>query len=378
MTDNIIQGTQEWLIARNNKIGASEIYTLVHHYCREELQAYSDKVGIYLSKERPFRTIQELFMKIKFPGVELSKVEASLGEFGNGMEEYTATRLQSELTDLSIEQTKDFIINNQVHELAACSPDGYIEVVTGCDQLPDFDETCIIDSSYGRGVLELKTANFFANFEASSGCKLQYIFQHQFQMMVTDLRWGIVAVLMPKEKEFDDPFFKGKILEKAMNRKFEEIHKYYDLYHYVYPELELFQKMILKAIKTFQRDLDFYDTDPYIFPRNSEDKAGLQRERILWGKVWPEHYGEKKVSGEDELNDLLNQRYEASLATLFAAQEKLKLENQILGMGGEYCKVIGDEHKMVWTKAGHARFYKIINNYGQVSRNMERTSALAD
>jgi len=367
MQNNIIQGSDEWKVAKQSKIGASEVYSLVFHYCQDELI----KLGLNVNKvtERPFRTVQELFMKIKF-GAELSDIDPVHSEFGNGMEPYIAHRLGQQLPQIKLERSKEFIVNESFHPLAACSPDGYIETVNDFI-LADFDKKKEINSFWGKGALELKTANYFANFGAEEGAKLQYIFQHQYQMMVMGLSWGILAALMPKQKEYDEPFFKGKIVERAKdvfstrNSFMEEnLDPYYDLYYYVYPGLPVFQAMILKALDAFQSDLDKYDIDQSVFPRNSEDLAGLQREKKLWAQLWPDHFGVKQLNAEDELNKLLNERYETQVQTMFAEQAFDLIDNQVrqkLKSAGfdKFCEIIGSEQRAAWTKNGQLRFYKL-------------------
>lgn len=371
MTNKILQGSEEWKAARQSKIGASEIYTLVHHYCKRELEA----LGIQLPKELPFRTIQELFLKISF-GAQLTEIDPIFTEFGNGMEVYVAHRLAQELSDVGIERSKEFLTNPEVHPLAACSPDGYVKLpgspfaTDETVKIEDFDKTCKIDYHWGAGALEIKTANFFAAFSADQGAKLQYIFQHQFQMMVMGLQWGIIAVLMPKEKEFDELLFKGKILGWLESNVypvtgFEPIDQYYDLYHYIYPALPAFQALIMKALNAFQADLDSYSAGRQeCFPRNSEDLNGLQREKKMWAQLWPEHYGTKVLSEEDELNGLFNERYKCQEAKMFADQDFDKITNEIyqkvkaLGFD-KYCEITGTENRMSWIKNGQVRFYKL-------------------
>lgn len=368
MTNKIIQGSPKWHEARKSKIGASEIFTLVHHYCAKELRA----MGFDLLKEKSFRTIQELFLKIKF-GAELSPIDPICAKFGNGMESYVAYRLTQKLPEIKIEKSKDFIINEILHPLAACSPDGYVETMND-SHIPDFDKTCEINNQWGRGALELKTANYFTNFGAEEGSKLQYIFQNQFQQMVLGFKWGIIAVLIPKQKEYDDPFFKGQILGRLYaNEKLgsagvncwtpvglqENIDQYYDLYYYIHPNLPVFQQMILKALNAFQADLDAYPADQSVFPRNSEDLTGLQREKKIWGQLWSDRFGILQLKQEDEVNYLLNQRHEAKIASMFAEGELLRIENEIKQKTEKYCEIIGTEQKMKWASNGVARFTKL-------------------
>lgn len=371
MQDKIAQGSQEWLDARQSKIGGSEIFSLVLHYCKKELEA----MGFDLKEEKSFRTVQELFLKVKF-GAKLSEIDPIHSQFGNGLEPYVAYRLHEELPELQVERSKDFIINEDLHPLAACSPDGFIEINEEWS-IPDFDKTCEINSSWGRGALELKTANYFANFGSEKGSRLNYIFQNQFQMMVLGLKWGCLAVLMPKEKEFDDPFFKGQILERLKwtegtpyfhSDHEDNVNKFYDLKYYIYPQLPAFQAMIIKSLNAFQADLDAYEAgDQTAFPRNSEDLAGLQREKAMWAQLWPEHdFGSKQLTEEDELNEMLNERYKYQEAEMFAKQDLAKINNEIfqkVKASGfdKFCEIRGVENRLMWDKNGVVRFYKINN-----------------
>jgi len=365
----IIQGTPEWLEAKQSKISASEIFTLVQYYCRAQLE----EMGFNLLEEKSFRSVQELFLKVKFDA-KLSDIDPMHSEFGNGMEPYVAYRLGKELPQLKIERTKDFVVNNEIHPLAACSPDGRLEITNGFE-LPDFDNTCVIDESWGEGKLELKTANFFAKFGSEQGSRLHYIFQLQDQLLVTGAKWGILAVLIPKEKQFDDPFFKGKVLgkfeESNISEWSENFDQFYDLKYYVYPLLISFQAMILKSLKCFQRDLDAYTAgDEKAFPRNSEDLAGLQREKAMWAQLWSEHYGEKQLNEDEELNKMFNERYQFQEAKMFAEQDLDKITNEIyqkVKANGfdKFTEIRGTDNRLLFIKNGQVRFYKINNKSKQ-------------
>lgn len=356
----IKQGTEEWLKARLLKIGGSEIYTLIYHYCAEELR----RMGFILSKERPFRSIQELFLKIVYK-IQLNSIDEVHSQFGNGMEPYIAYHLAKEVPQLDVITSQDFIINESIHKLASCSPDGYITIKEG--QIEDFDKTCKIDSSWGRGMAEFKTSNYFANFD-EGGSKLQYIIQLVYNAMLTGCKWGTLAVLTPKEKQFNEPLFKGRILEKAEKGNFKEIDQYYDLNYYIYPELQKFRDMIIKSLNAFQKDIDDYDEGrgkQEAFPRNSEDLKGLEREKQLWGQLWPEHFGTKELEEETILNSLLNERAVAKEQNMFAKQALDDINNQIMqeiekNGFGKYCQIKGIENRITWTKTGQIRFYSKI------------------
>lgn len=352
----IKQGTEEWLEAKQSTIGGSEIYALIYHYCQKDLE----KLGFDLNKERPFRTIQEIFLKVKF-GAKLSKIDQVFADFGIGMENYVAQRLQSEMPKLQVETSDEFVVNKLIHPLASCSPDGYVSTV-GDSVILDFDGKKEISHLWGKGALEIKTANYFAGFTAEQGTKLQYLFQHQFQMIVLGLSWGLIAVLVPKQKEYDEPFFKGYILAKAEAEKYFEFDQYYDLVYYIHPALAAFQELILKALEAFQADLDAYDINPKVFPQNSEDLAGLQREKQLWAQLMPEHFGSKILEENSKIESLLLERAEAYKESLFATQAKDKIETEILQLIkssklDKFCEIKGKSQKIIWDKRGFLRYY---------------------
>src|SRR5260221_13396943 len=136
---SIKQNTPEWLAAKVSKIGASEIYSLIYHYCRPELE----KLGVDLIKEKPFKSALELFLKIKH-GIENNDIKEVYSEFGHGMEPYICQRLKKELSECRVNTTDDFVLNEILHNLAACSPDGYIKLLKD-KELIDYDKTCKID-----------------------------------------------------------------------------------------------------------------------------------------------------------------------------------------------------------------------------------------
>lgn len=363
---NIIQNTPEWLQAKKSKIGGSEIYSLIYHYCKPELEI----LGVDLIKEKPFKSALELFIKIKH-GEEINDISEVNSQFGKGMEPYIAYRLSNEVCPSK--RTDNFIINEGLHNLAACSPDGYAilpeypeieekEPLT----LQDFDKTCKIDYHWGDGANEEKTTPYSFNFEAERGPKWSYILQHQYQMLVCGLKWGILAIISPKEDQFDTDFFKGKIV-KAVEGYFyevtkgstkelelsEELANYYNFYHYIYPVIPNLQKLILKALNAFQTDLD---NNKYPNP-SFGDKVSLEREKKLLGKLWPDRFGE--IEADEEINNYINQRMIAHTEALKAETEKVEFDNKIILATRKYTKIIGTDYKATYDSRGSIRYSKI-------------------
>lgn len=172
--------------------------------------------------------------------------------------------------------------------------------------------------------------------------------------MATDLKWGMLSLLTPKEKEYDNDFFKGQVKEKAINRNFNEISEYYNLYTYFYPALESMQNLILKALKSFQKDLD---NDNYTgMLCEEEDLPMLVKDRQALGLAFPNHYGRMIPTGE--INDLINERMTACIEEKKIVAERKNLENKLILLTKKYNEVVGEEYKMKWTTNGQIRFYK--------------------
>lgn len=359
----IIQNTPEWLQAKKSKIGGSEIYSLVYHYCKPELEA----LGIDLIKDKPFKSVLELFIKIKH-GEEINDIEEVHKVFGNVLEEYIAYRLRKELPESKIDRTKKFVLSPTFHILAACSPDGYIELPEFSEIehvepffLIDFDKTCKINHEWGIGMVELKTANFFSKFQ-QGGSRLQYIFQDQYNMRCEGLKWGILTALTPKEEQIeiegvsfpsDDPFVKGWNGNCAREGNYEFLDQFYDLQYYVYPTLPAFQTIIEKALNAFQTDLD---NNKYPNP-SFGDKARLEREKKLLGKLWPDKFGE--IQADEEINDYINQRMTAHNEALKAETEKVEFDNKIILATKKYTKIIGTDYKATYDSRGSLRYSRV-------------------
>lgn len=303
----IKQHTKEWLEAKNTKIGGSEIFTLAHYYCKKELE----QIGVDL-KELPFKTPLEIYLEKKF-GIQPEPIDPICAEFGLGMEKYIIHRLNKENSLINAIGSSNFETNEELHNLACCSPDGFVEAF-GCFE--DYDKRSLISKESGSGMLEVKTTQFTFNYEAAAGAKWQYIFQLNYNMLVCENKWGLLACLTPKEKEFDTDFFKGKVLgllegakeqlssaELAYNGHLEYLDnmQFYNLYTYFYTANKTIQNICKLALDRFQNAMDNNKV-----PDLSKNQEKLMREKKMLARMYPEKYG--KLQANQELNELLNER----------------------------------------------------------------------
>lgn len=339
----IKQQTSEWLEAKKQFIGASEIYSLIHHYCQSELVS----LGINVIEEKPFLGTQELYLKLA--GAELEPIDPVLADFGNQMEGYILHRYQLEQGDkLAITETDDFLTNPEFHKLAACSPDGFLEVI-GSGKISDFDNKTQITAAWGEGVLELKTSNFFANF--NGGAKAQYLFQLQYQMAVAGKKWGALAVLNPTNPEFDSEYFKGQavVLAKTNDKSLADK---YNLHFFVYPILPRFQELITKALNRFQED---FETKNYNNTRAKWSKEIVEREKRILAKIFPEKYGSLELCQEDPLDQCLNELQALKPEKLKLETEESNLKAQIQQLLGSHIEAIGTQFIIKFDKRGAMR-----------------------
>jgi hypothetical protein len=353
--NSIAQGTPEWLEKKQYKIGGSEIFTLVEYYCQKELQ----QAGIDLGKEKPFQTCLELFLKIKF-GLREDFISQVNSEFGLGMEEYIISRLNFENPELSFKGTKDFYFDDG---LKACSPDGYIEFKND-HILRDFDDKHDLSKKIGIGTLELKTTPYEFNFEAEKGTKWQYIFQLNYNALICRHKWGMLACLTPKEKEFDNDFEKGKTLaytDIIMDSKKKEydlsmIHEKYNLYTYAYKVNKTIQNLCLLALDRFQKALDGFEETKKLPQISLGNKAKLLREKKLLSQIWPEKFG--TLEANQDLSELITQRLTASTEKIKIESEIEELNCQIIEGLGSHIEVVSNEGIVKFDKRGFLRVSK--------------------
>lgn len=377
----IQQHTPEWFEAKKTRVGASEIAGLVHHYCQKELA----DLGISFE---PYNTALQTYCKIKF-GVELPFPEV-LSKWGLGMEPYILERLQSLFvtekrlkagedpklsykyigTNYSIfpMPTKDFVIKD---DLVACSPDGYLEIEED-ESIRDFDNQVTINLSWGRGVLEMKTASFSQKAEFKDGFKWPYIFQMQYQMMVCDCNWGIGAVLLPKNPWENEDFHKGYILGmlKAYNegsltgtiaqgygfgKRLEvQMESIFDLQYFVYAKKPALIDLIKLALERFRNHLE---SNILPKPYQGTKQTLICNEKQVLAMIHPQRFGE--IAANEEQEALLNE-----MMFLQAEKKKIEIEegnlrNQITHSMQDNIAITSQSYQAKFDSRNALRFKKI-------------------
>jgi len=355
----IKQHTQEWLDAKLNTIGGSEIWSLVWHYKKEELRKIEEQHNINILSEKPFKSPMELFIKIKH-NLQDDSFSSVNREFGLAMEPYITSRLNTiELRDcVSAVQSEDFIQNKEIHSLASCSPDGYVNFVSPMEYLID-DKGLKVSSDWGVGVLELKTTRYFDSLTAEQGARYQYIFQIQYQMMVLGLKWGILATINPKQADLDNEFQKGKSVQAMEVLLIDYLNEIYDCNYYVYSAIPAIQRMIKESLVAFQEDLD---NDNYASLIYGEDPMLIKKDRKALSLAFPDRYGTLQLDLNKEedkaINDLINQRMYANIEENKIKAEKDHIYNQLLEQTRKYNRVIGSDYEFSYVSTKKCSYLK--------------------
>lgn len=333
MQTNIIQHTEEWFDAKLKSIGGSKIGSLVQYYCTEEVLKYFP----VLAEESFFSTPFEIFVEIKHGVIvdndERSSDERNTLEYGNKMEKYAVFRANQENRGIAkYEGTDSFWENKAINKYATCSPDGFVELF-GEKQSFGTDEK--INSTYGKGLLELKTSQYGINFE--NELSFQYILQLQWNMLITGCKWGSLFVLLPKNKEGDELYNKGRKVALAGLNQFEILNSEINAREWCYTENKTLQQLCILAIQRFEVALGRKEY-PILSPNATKNK----RERVLLRHLKPSVYGEREaIYGE---NELINRRMELDKSIKKNEKEKLIIDNKLLMSLQENEKIISDSH----------------------------------
>jgi len=332
MQTNIIQHTEERYTEKLKSIGGSKIGSLVQYYCPEECKLFEG-----LAEESFFSTPFEIFCEMKH-GVRVDNEERAFDErvtleYGNKMEEYAVFRANQESRGIAKYQgTKSFWKNEEINKYATCSPDGFVELV---GEKQNFGTNEKINSTYGKGLLEIKTAKYGVNFE--NELSFQYILQLQWNMLITGCKWGSLFVLLPKDKEGDELYNKGRKVTLAEMKEFEILNSELNVKEWCYTENKTLQQLCILAIKRFEIALT-----GSTYPSLSSNATKNKRERVLLKYLKPSKYGEREaIDGE---NELINQRMKLDKEIKEMEKHKLEIDNKLLMSLQENEKIVADDY----------------------------------
>lgn len=343
---DIKANTPEWREIRKKYVGASEIYGILYHYKYNELKKIAYEYN-YKKIEKPFKSAYEIWHKLKY-GHEL-EIESSVdGIFGKEMEKYIIlySRLKSNININLKNSINKFVINSNIHKLAACSPDIFIE----------------------KNILsEIKTSRFSQENQP----KLKYITQLLYQMIICEMNKGTLIIASSKNKEKDSDFERGRILgtfergahtlkERMILEEFME--ENFNIYEYFYDN-EIYsnlQNLCFECLDLLEADLaldnepiaiDYETGEPDLIFRNKELKLKTMLNQAQFGPI--------KVNGQELDQDLEEYKH---------GKEQIIAINQELERGAEYnirlalmnnMELIGTNYRAHYDKGNKLRVQKI-------------------
>jgi hypothetical protein len=249
------------------------------------------------------------------------------------MEGYAVYRANKEYCMIAkYEGTQSFWENKEIHKYATCSPDGFVELLS---EKQNFGTDEKINSTYGNGLLEIKTAKYGINFE--NELPFQYILQLQWNMLITGCKWGSLFVLLPKEFNGDALYNKGRRVALAEMKQFEILNCELNAKEWCYTENKLLQQLCVLALQRFEQALD-----GKTFPHLSSNATKNKRERMLLKYLKPSEYGEREAIGNE--NEMIDRRMELDKEVKKMQKDILEIDNQILISLQENEKIIGDNY----------------------------------
>jgi hypothetical protein len=339
---NIKANTPEWKEARKNYVGASEIYSLVYHYCYAELEQISKRLELPI--EKPWKGAYEIWHKIKY-GHELEMDNQDDAYFGKEMERYIIGWIErnmfSSLSQFSLARLLTsnefnsnkygegfFVLNSDFHILAACSPDLFAKK---------------------EMLFELKTSRYLKEQKS----KLKYIFQLQYQMTICAIEKGNLIIAFSKDPKFDTDFQRGYILGGLKGMDY--IQNYFDIKNFQFgSDLEI-QELCQKALNYLHNDILNNNPPTSINPKTNElDFAAWNKDLKLMAMV-------NKACGPEWVIDTeLNQALEdykhgkeqiAAINAEIAQNAEYRIRKELLS----HTELIGNNFRAYYDKGNKLR-----------------------
>ena len=333
----IQQGTEEWLSAKLQTVGGSEIYALVLGLCTaEEIKAVLPNYEPETSYTSP------LLVGLKFLYGQTTEIPEINKLYGNAMEKPSVDWFN----DIHKGVAKCvFTRNFHVHEKykqASCSPDGYISLN---GKVQDFSTNEDITAESGLGLMEIKTARRQAGFQEEP--VLQYLFQASWNAYVIGLEWFCIFLTFAKEYDFESELYKGKRIAYAEANMLDKIKAELEYKTFFYKQNNGIINLCLLALRRFtekliqSKNLEYSKKWTVFDFTTNNDKVFLQEKSIIGCLADSElqnKYGSREaVSNEIEM---LEKRYKLML-------QKKEIDAEINQIEGYFYKAIQDNSQII-------------------------------
>lgn len=315
--------SEEWVEERKKYIGASQIYSLVSYYCKEELE----QLGI---AEAPFASAFSLYHQIKNNIV--ADFDYKISEYGHVVEDFFSYAIsysrEDHCFDYQFEEVsrwEDFVIRPDISPLAACSPDFSTK-------------DCLIE-------LKAPLSDFSSSY-------YKYMFQIQYQMLLTDYKQAkLVFVRLKNNNEFE----RGKMVA------------YYELMHDNLPEemVDLFHANFAIEEKCFDADEGMQDLCKKALAKfsealelDNEPEVSCFADKEILAKLYPDKYGDLVVDDSLLLSKI--EEYQTVCGIIRDIEkEKDLLKISLQRILAENISLQCGNYQLYFDKAGSFRFKTI-------------------
>lgn len=333
----IQQGTPEWLKAKLQTVGGSEIYALVLGLCTtEEIKTILPNYEPETSYTSP------LLIGLKFLYGQTTEIPEINKLYGNAMEKPSVDWFNDIYKGVSkCEFTRNFHIHEK-YKQASCSPDGYISLN---GKVQDFSTNEDITTENGLGLMEIKTARRQAGFQEEPA--LQYLFQASWNAYVVGLNWFCVFITFTKEYDFESELCKGKRIAYAELGLLDKIRAELDCKTFFYKQNNGIINLCLLALRRFSEKLIEskkleYSKKWTVFDFTTNNNAVFLQEKSIVGNLAdPElqsQYGSRE--GIENEIEMLAKRYKLML-------QKKEIDAKINDIEGYFLKAIQDNSQII-------------------------------
>jgi hypothetical protein len=288
---------QAWLTERLKYVGASEISTVIKSECTEEeiREAMGGSTDEFL-KDKLFTSPYCLYHYKKELATPPPFSEV-LNEYGHEMEKYAVDHLKYKFFEKldTKNQPQELIYCKDLHKLCAYTPDALIEFKD------DFNFYEIDVKKGDKAIFEIKTSNLFKFHQDNWGvpegqeeARFQYIIQAQYQLWIQNkidpkFKWAVVVCILPKEKDFDNDFGKGKAVAWCKGLNFanleikevfaKKLEENFSVYYWIYPIFKSLHPLFKKSLDRWQKRLE-NNVPPKSDLENTKENK-LQKKQIL-------------------------------------------------------------------------------------------------
>jgi len=253
------QGSLSWEVARDTRIGSSEVFDIVRYYASdEELQNCGINAEAFL-EESPYTTAWALYHKMKQDGLfQRDALPPELADYGHAVEPYGRAVLKQGRTK-PLKAGGVYAADNL---LASVDIEGMSEE---CDARPfDYGGGEVVPGK--RFVCEQKSLN---PARLKKGLPLKYIIQAQHQVMASGADFFILQIMVLDD---DTPYHRGLVTGMSTAKRIKYLSENIKIQHLYFNKNIALEMLIKTCLDRFFAAVDSSDEPtPFIAHDNQRN-----------------------------------------------------------------------------------------------------------